>query len=124
MRRILFILALFAPGWVSSQPGPAVPQAKGFGVVTHVDIGGGPLVAEATALLREYAADSRKEPGSVRFEVLQQEGHPNHFTVFEVWQTRKAYESHAAAEHTKRFREKLLPMLGSPLDERLESLLP
>jgi autoinducer 2-degrading protein len=124
MRRILFTLALLVPTWLGGQPGPAAPPAKGYCVVTHVDIGGGPLVAQATALLREYAADSRKEPGSVRFEILQQEGHPNHFTVFEVWQTRKAYEGHAAAEHTKRFREKLLPMLGSPLDERLESLLP
>jgi quinol monooxygenase YgiN len=94
-------------------------------VVTHVDIGGTPaIVAEATRLLREFSADSKKDPGSVRFELLLQDGRLNHFTIVEVWQTRDAFEEHSSAEHTKRFREKIQPMLGSPFDERLHSLLP
>jgi quinol monooxygenase YgiN len=67
--------------------------------------------------------DSRKDPGAVRFEAFQQEGHPNHFTIFEVWQTRKAFDAHLAAEHTKRFRQALQPMLGSPFRERLHTLV-
>ena len=94
-------------------------------VVTHVDIGGTPaIVMEATRLLREFSADSKKDPGSVRFELLLQDGRLNHFTIVEVWQTRDAFEEHSSAEHTKRFREKIQPMLGSPFDERLHSLLP
>lgn len=93
-------------------------------VVTHVDIAGNPAtVAEATKLLRDFSADSKKDPGEVRFELLLQDGRLNHFTIVEVWQTREAFEEHSSAEHTKRFREKIQPMLGSPFDERLHSLL-
>lgn len=94
-------------------------------VVTHVDIAGTPaIVAEATRLLKEFSADSRKDPGVVRFELLLQDGRLNHFTIVSVWQTREAFEAHSGAEHTKRFREKIQPMLGSPFDERLHGLVP
>ena len=39
-------------------------------VVTHVDVNGPGAPAEAAKLLQQFAADSRKDPGSVRFEVL------------------------------------------------------
>ncbi len=102
------------------------PDKRVF-VVTHVDIGGTPaIVAEATRLLREFSADSKKDPGSVRFELLLQDGRTGDVTstIMEVWQTRDAFEEHSSAEHTKRFREKIQPMLGSPFDERLHGLLP
>jgi quinol monooxygenase YgiN len=92
-------------------------------VVTHVDVTPN-YTADATKMLREFAADSRKDAGVVRFEILQQDSRANHYTIVEVWRTRDAFETHSAAEHTKRFREKLQPMLGSPFDERLHSLLP
>jgi quinol monooxygenase YgiN len=108
----------------------AVPKAAGRAdeslyAVTHVDvIGSGGNLAEAVRLVREFVDASRKDPGAVRFEAFQQEGHPNHFTIFEVWQTRKAFEAHSAAEHTRRFRQALQPMLGSPFRERLHRLTP
>jgi len=96
---------------------------KGVYVVTHVDVTPN-FTADATKILREFAAESRKDPGVVRFEVLQQDSRANHYTVVEVWLTRQAFEAHSALEHTKRFREKLQPMLGSPFDERLHEILP
>ena len=102
----------------------AQTPGKNVYVVTHVDIAGNPAtVTEATRLLREFSADSQKDQGVVRFELLLQDGRLNHFTIVEVWQTREAFEAHAGAEHTKRFREKIQPMLGSPFDERLHGLL-
>ena len=107
------------------QEAAAQAPAKNVYVVTHVDIAGTPaIVAEATRLLREFSADSQKDPGAVRFELLIQDGRLNHFTIVEVWQSREAFEAHSGAEHTKRFREKIQPMLGSPFDERLHTLLP
>ena len=98
---------------------------KNVYVVTHVDIAGTPaIVADATKLLREFSADSQKDPGVVRFELLIQDGRLNHFTIVSVWQTREAFEAHSGAEHTRRFREKIQPMLGSPFDERLHGLMP
>jgi quinol monooxygenase YgiN len=93
-------------------------------VVTHVDVLGQNGAAEAAKMLHQFAADSRKDEGSVRFEVLRDPDRLNHFTIVEVWRTRRDFESHLGASHTKALREKLQPMLGSPFDERLHKLLP
>lgn len=93
-------------------------------VVTHVDVLGPNGAAEAAKMLHQFAADSRNDAGSVRFEVLRDPDRLNHFTMVEVWRTRQDFESHLAAGHTRAFREKLQPMLGSPFDERLHKLLP
>jgi quinol monooxygenase YgiN len=92
-------------------------------VVTHVDIGGPALAAEGAKLLQQFAADSVKDPGSVRFELLREPNRINHFTIVEVWQNKQAFETHLALAHTKSFREKIQPLLGSPFDERLHILL-
>jgi len=101
----------------------AAQGGKSVYVVTHVDVTPN-FTADATKALREFAAESKKDPGVVRFEVLQQDSRANHYTVVEVWQTRQAFEAHSVSEHSKRFREKLQPMLGSPFDERLHEILP
>jgi quinol monooxygenase YgiN len=90
-------------------------------VVTHVDVM--PKFTDAARdLLKQFAVDSRKDAGAVRIEVLEELGRPNHSTVVEIWANRQAYEDHLAADHTKAYRAKLQPMLGSPFDERLHRL--
>jgi autoinducer 2-degrading protein len=86
-------------------------------VITHVDIGG--QGTNAPELLRNLAEASRKEQGNLRFDVIQHSARANHFTVIEEWQTAKAVEAHAAAAHTKEYRNSLSPIAGGPLDERL-----
>jgi len=86
-------------------------------VITHVDIGG--QGTNAADILRKLSAASRQEEGNLRFDVLQHAMRANHFTVIEEWQTTKAIETHAAATHTKEYRNSLAPIAGSPLDERL-----
>jgi len=107
------------------QPTPAPAQDPGqkLYVVTHVDIGGPALAAEGAKLLQQFATDSVKDPGSVRFELLREPTRINHFTIVEVWQSKQAFETHLIAAHTKSFREKIQPLLGSPFDERLHILL-
>ncbi|HEV3333691.1 MAG TPA: antibiotic biosynthesis monooxygenase [Bryobacteraceae bacterium] len=124
MIRAYRILPLLALLWLAlALPAPAQQdQATKLYVVTYVDVfpqG----AADTNKWLREFAADSRKDPGSVRFEILRDVERTNHFTIVEVWQTRQAYEAHTALEHTKRFREKLQMYLGSPFDERLYHIL-
>jgi autoinducer 2-degrading protein len=92
-------------------------RGRGTFVITHVDIGG--QGTNAADLLRKLSEASRKEEGNLRFDVLQHAMRANHFTVIEEWQTTKASETHAAATHTKEYRNSLGPMAGSPLDERL-----
>jgi quinol monooxygenase YgiN len=95
-------------------------QATGgaVAVVTHVDIGGGGQF-DAPALLRRLADASRMEPGCLRFDVVQHAMRANHFTVIELWESQQALERHAAARHTKQYRDELQPATGSPLDERV-----
>src|SRR6185503_39948 len=69
-------------------------------------------------LLRDFARASRKESGHIRMELLQRMGQPDQFVILEAWQDKAALEAHAAAAHTKQFREKLQPLLRGPYDER------
>ena len=91
-------------------------------MVTHVDVT--PNYADdAAKLLRQFAADSRKDSGSVRFELLGDLSRKNHFTFVGVWENQGAFNAHLEANHSKEFRNKLQPMLGSPFDERLHSIM-
>ena len=97
------------------------PDARLY-VITHVDITPN-NTAEGKKLLQQYAADTRQDAGLARVELLDYKSRPNHFAIVEVWKDSKAFDSHEAADHTKKFREKLAPFLGSPYDERLFSLV-
>ena len=43
----------------------------------------------------------------------------NHFTVMEAWASDDDLAAHAAAAHTRKYRDTLQPISGSPLDERV-----
>jgi quinol monooxygenase YgiN len=98
------------------------PQERLY-VVTHVDLMP-PFAEEGGKLLSEFAAQARRDPGAVRFEVLVEPARRNHLTLVTVWESREAFDRHLAAEHTRAFRQRLQPMLGSPFDERLHVQLP
>jgi quinol monooxygenase YgiN len=85
-------------------------------VITHVDVAPNPQVP---VLLARLAEASRKEPGNLRFDVVQHTMRANHFTVIEQWQTQAALDDHVAAAATRQYRDELQPLTGSPLDERV-----
>jgi quinol monooxygenase YgiN len=118
MRLISTFIVLIA---LAAAQQKAAPQQ--LHVVTYVDVYPN-FAAEAATLLSQMAADSRKEPGSVRFDVLRDTSRSNHFAIVEVWQTRQAFDAHTAAAHLRAVRERLQPSLGSPYDERLYSAVP
>jgi quinol monooxygenase YgiN len=79
-----------------------------------------PRKDETEVALKRSAEDSRKDEGSVRYDIFQQTApRTNHFTVFAVWKDRKAFDAHEAKPITRQSREALAPMLGAPYDERL-----
>jgi quinol monooxygenase YgiN len=77
----------------------------------------------ASTLLDRFRRSSLRDPGAKGFEVLQEIGHPNHFTLVEKWFDQKAYDEHNLAKHTRHFRDQLQPMLASPFDERIHTEL-
>ena len=85
-------------------------------VITHVDVVPNPQTAD---MLKQLAEASRKDDGNLRFDVVQFSVRPNHFTVVEQWRDQKALDAHAAAAHTRQYRDDLQPLTGSPLDERV-----
>jgi quinol monooxygenase YgiN len=98
--------------------GPAAAvNDRAIVVLTHVDIGGRDL--DAPALLKRMVEESRKDEGNLRLDVLQGATRLNHFTIVENWQNQKAFDTHAAAAHTRQFRDTVNPALGSPMDERV-----
>jgi quinol monooxygenase YgiN len=99
--------------------GPAQGQAAkdALYVLTHVDVV--PTGKDdCMALLKAMSTDTPKDPGNLRYDVLQQASRPNHFTVFETWSNAEGLDGHAMAPHTRAFREKLAPMAGALYDER------
>ena len=97
---------------------PGKASADAVYVVTHVDVVGGPQ-GGGPELVRKVAEASRQERGALRYDVLQHVMRANHFTVVETWANQAAYDAHAAAAHTKQYREAMVPVTGSPLDERI-----
>jgi len=88
-------------------------------VVAHVDVPP-PRREDVEALLKTVAEESRKDEGTVRYDVFQESSpRTNHFTIFATWRDAKAFESHEVKPHVRRFREALGPMLGAPYDDRL-----
>jgi quinol monooxygenase YgiN len=96
--------------------GSAEANSKSVYVISHVDVAPDPKVA---GMLTTLAQTSRLENGNVRFDVLLHTMRSNHFEVIETWQSQKALDNHAAAPHTKKYRDDLQAALGSPLDERV-----
>jgi quinol monooxygenase YgiN len=87
-------------------------------VLTHVDVF--PVHKDqAIELVKAQADAARKDDGNLRYDVVQWDGHPNHFTLIEVWRDRKAFDASVTTPHNKEFRDKLTPLEGALYDERL-----
>lgn len=120
LRRIALILGLSALALGT----PAAAQTEQpLYVVTYIDVFPN-FAADTAKALQDFSAASSKDPGYVRIEVMRDVDRTNHFAMVEVWRTRKEYEAHLGQAHTKQFREKIQPGLGSPFDERLYHKLP
>jgi quinol monooxygenase YgiN len=85
--------------------------------VTHIDIFP-PSQAVGLDLIRTLSDDSRKDPGNVRFDSLQQTSRGNHLTLVETWDDMKSVDGHGASEHMTQFRKKIFPISGGLYDER------
>jgi quinol monooxygenase YgiN len=134
MRRTLLVAVLlvgvaFAGTFAyraQAQQAPAATPAPPAGpvhMITFVDITPDNRV-NGTALCKQYVADTRSDPGVTRAELMAQTNRPNHLVLDVVFENQAAYERHIALAHTKDFHNKLIPIIGSPFDERPHYIVP
>jgi len=106
-------------GWLRAQQptltAPANPSP--YFIINFVDITPDNKDA-AVAILKQYVADMRKEPGNLRAEALVQLNRVNHFVLYEEWQNEAAFKKHEGSATTLQFRNKVGPIIGAPFDER------
>ena len=91
-------------------------------VLTHVDVIP-PGKDSCMAAMKTMSANTANDPGNIKYDVLQQDDHSNHFTVIEEWVNMKAADAHAMAAHTRDFRAKLMSIKGALYDERFYTAL-
>jgi quinol monooxygenase YgiN len=60
------------------------------------------------------ASNSRKEPGVVRFDFLQNTDDPTRFSLYEVYRDRAAVDAHKQTAHYNVWAEKVVPWLAEP----------
>jgi quinol monooxygenase YgiN len=96
------------------------PAREGRGTiyaVTHIDVPGNSRDA-AMALMRPFAEQTRRDAGTLRFDVVHQTNRTNHFTSIGVWADQNAADAGQRAAHTRTFRAGLTPLLGALYDQR------
>lgn len=63
---------------------------------------------------RENARNSVREPGVVRFDVIQQEDDPTRFVLVEVYRSPDDPARHKATAHYAAWRDAAEPMMAEP----------
>ncbi|HZM76374.1 MAG TPA: antibiotic biosynthesis monooxygenase [Candidatus Limnocylindrales bacterium] len=84
-------------------------------LVVHVD------VAVITERIEDFIAASLpnaqaslKEPGVLRFDVVQDEADAGHFVLVEVYRDVEAAAAHKETEHYATWRDTVAPMMARP----------
>ena len=72
------------------------------------------FIEEFKKVSLENASNSIKEPGVVRFDVIQETDDPSHFVLVEVYRTSEDPARHKETAHYNKWREVAEPMLAGP----------
>jgi quinol monooxygenase YgiN len=89
--------------------------------VVHIDIlGPNPAGRDAfLPTLKAFSDASRRAPGNLGYDLVEQSSRTNHFEVVEVWANEKSATDHEISTLNKEFRAKLTPASSSRYDRRL-----
>jgi len=60
------------------------------------------------------AAESIKEPGVVRFDIMQESEDPTRFVLFEVYRGTEGAAAHKSTSHYQTWRDAVAPMMAEP----------
>jgi quinol monooxygenase YgiN len=103
---------------------PKTPRDADVYIISHVDVAGQGNLAKLITMLNTLGEATQKDNGMVRYEILDEvPAHANHFRVFEEWSSMASWEAHNLAPHAQAYHDALLPLLGTPYDQRLYRLV-
>jgi quinol monooxygenase YgiN len=91
-------------------------------VVTYVDFLADGDPGKALRELIRYGSDTSQAAGELSYTVLRQLDRPNRFATLEVWDSVTDYNNWQRDPTTTNFDAKVMPLLGSPFDHRLNIL--
>ena len=84
-------------------------------LIVHVSVHVTPdCVDSFIAATHENARNSIREPGVVRFDVIQQEDDPTRFVLVEVYRTAADPVRHKETAHYAAWRDAVEPMMAEP----------
>jgi quinol monooxygenase YgiN len=99
-------------------PQGGAPTANSIFILSHLDVTPNQLPT-LFELMKPLTEGSAKDPGMQTYQILRQApGTGNHFRLFEIWASDRAFDAHNLAAHTQGFRNELAPLLGTPYDQR------
>jgi quinol monooxygenase YgiN len=99
-------------------PGGGAATANSIIILSHLDVTPNAL-PKLMEIMKPLSDGSAKDPGMQTYQILRQTaGAGNHFRLFEVWASDRAFDAHNLAAHTQGFRNELYPLLGTPYDQR------
>jgi quinol monooxygenase YgiN len=110
------LFAVLISTMMFSSQAPAPSDLSAFAVV-YVDVMPASKAA-AVAAFKQYRELSRKDEGFVRLDMFEQVGRPGHLVILETWTNAKAFDTHAAAPHSKDWRSKIDAIRLSEYDQR------
>jgi quinol monooxygenase YgiN len=104
----------------------AAKAPKGPGAVylhVHIDVLV-PGIGQTQASAKQLADASRKGAGNLRWDLVQStRGAGNHHTIYAAWESRKDFDDFLMSGAELKFRDVIAPLLGSPYDDRLYTLV-
>lgn len=104
----------------------AAKAPKGSGAVylhAHLDVLV-PGIGQTQASAKQLADASRKGVGNLRWDLVQStRGAGNHHTIYAAWESRKDFDDFLMSGAELKFRDVIAPLLGSPYDDRLYTLV-
>jgi quinol monooxygenase YgiN len=80
-------------------------------------------VEELKAVLLELIEPTKKEPGAIKYELLQNQSDPTDFTFVEEWTSDQALNTHLDSPHLQAGAAKMEPLLAATPDIRRYHLL-
>jgi quinol monooxygenase YgiN len=118
------LVASFGTPWVSNRLPMTVGTGGALFVIIYVDflVDGNPGKGQSELIKYGAASTRANSQDLLDFTVLQQLDRPNRYVVLEVWDTETDYNAWNDGSVTASFVTQITPLLGSPLDQRLNVL--